>query len=113
MRGREAFPAPAPGLPYAEQLAEFDGGSPNGTWSLYISDDVEQGAGSLAGWSLDITSAVADTTPPVTTITSAPAAVSNDTSTNFGFTANEPATFQCAVDSATVIEDFAWTAARR
>ncbi len=44
--------------------------------------------------------------PPVTTITSAPAAVSNDTTPRFEFTANEPATFLCGVDTATVIEPF-------
>jgi subtilisin-like proprotein convertase family protein len=104
--GDETFPLPAPGQPYAERLDELDGSSPNGTWSLYVLDDVDLDSGSIASWSLNITSAAPDTTPPVTTITSAPDAVSTDHTPRFEFTADEPATFQCAVDSATVVENW-------
>ncbi len=50
-----SLPAPAPAAPYASTLAAFDGTAPNGTWSLYIIDDYGDAAGSLDGWSLDIT----------------------------------------------------------
>ena len=40
-----------------------------------------------------------DTTPPNTTITSHPASASNSTSASFDFSANEPATFACSLDS--------------
>ena len=36
-------------------LGAFNGTAPNGTWSLYIIDDYGDAAGSLDGWSLDIT----------------------------------------------------------
>ena len=42
-----------------------------------------------------------DATPPDTTITSTPTAVTNATSASFGFTATEsPATFECSLDAA-------------
>ena len=50
------FPAPAPSGAYSTNLAAFNGGNPNGTWSLFILDDTSPGAGSIAnGWSLAIT----------------------------------------------------------
>lgn len=53
-----AFPAPAP--PSAgTDLGVFEGTDPNGVWSLYVVDGWGSDAGSLAGWSLDITSGVA------------------------------------------------------
>jgi len=50
------FPAPAPAGTYSNSLAAFNGGNPNGTWSLFVLDDTSPGAGSIAnGWSLAIT----------------------------------------------------------
>jgi chitodextrinase len=50
---------------------------------------------------LDVEDAAAsDATPPETTITSGPSGTSNSTSATFEFTANEPATFQCSLDTA-------------
>jgi subtilisin-like proprotein convertase family protein len=53
---------PAPGGPYAVTLEVFNGTDPNGTWSLYIIDDVGADVGSAGGWSLEIT-ALASGTP--------------------------------------------------
>jgi large repetitive protein len=49
------FPSPAPSMPYGEDLSVFDGTNPNGTWSLYVTDDTFTDIGSISGgWSLDI-----------------------------------------------------------
>jgi subtilisin-like proprotein convertase family protein len=50
------FPAPAPALSENVALSTFDGINPNGAWQLFIVDDGQGDAGSLAdGWSLQIT----------------------------------------------------------
>ncbi|HEX8465174.1 MAG TPA: hypothetical protein VF627_11205, partial [Abditibacterium sp.] len=61
----DPFPAPAPAGPYGAVLSNFDGTSANGTWNLYVVDDVAQfDTGRYAGgWSLSIT-AVSDPTGP-------------------------------------------------
>jgi hypothetical protein len=54
----DIFPAPAPAGPYPDPqlLSVFNGVNPNGTWSLYVVDDVGIDAGSIAqGWELSIT----------------------------------------------------------
>jgi large repetitive protein len=53
------FPSPAPAGPYGTQLSVFDGTDPNGTWSLYVINNVsESTSGQIAnGWSLEITAA--------------------------------------------------------
>jgi subtilisin-like proprotein convertase family protein len=48
--------APAPAGPYSTALVTFNGFDPNGTWSLYVYDDLVVFGGSIAGgWSLDVT----------------------------------------------------------
>lgn len=55
----DAFPAPAPGGAFGAALSDFNVTNPNGTWSLFINDDVGGDSGSLAGgWSIAITTAV-------------------------------------------------------
>jgi Ca2+-binding RTX toxin-like protein len=44
-----------PAGPYSASLAQFDGGVANGTWSLYVLDDSEGDIGSIASWSLTLT----------------------------------------------------------
>jgi uncharacterized repeat protein (TIGR01451 family) len=48
------LPHPAPPAPYASILANLNGWSPNGTWSLYTLDD-EGDSGLLTGWGLTLT----------------------------------------------------------
>ena len=50
----DPFPAPAPAPSGSVALSTFDGGTPNGTWSLYVVDDAAVDVGSIAGWSLTI-----------------------------------------------------------
>ncbi|HET9648625.1 MAG TPA: Ig-like domain-containing protein, partial [Microlunatus sp.] len=53
----DPFDAPAPTLSGASALATFNGGSANGTWSLWVMDDASGDAGSIAGgWCLTVTS---------------------------------------------------------
>lgn len=51
----EVFTPPAPGAPYGTALSAFNGANPNGTWSLYVMDDDGLDQGTIAGWSLSIT----------------------------------------------------------
>lgn len=55
----DVFAAPAPGPPYDSVLAAFNGTNPNGTWSLFVTDDVGADSGSIAGgWSMSIITSV-------------------------------------------------------
>ena len=50
-----AFP-PAPAWPYGSALSVFNGTDPNGTWRLFVVDDVAGDIGTIVGgWSLDLT----------------------------------------------------------
>ena len=51
----DPFPAPAPTPSGNVNLSTFDGGSPNGTWSLYVVDDAERRLRHNTSWSLSIT----------------------------------------------------------
>lgn len=56
----DQFPAPAPAGPYPDPqlLSVFNGVNPNGTWNLFVVDDVATDIGSIAGgWSITITTA--------------------------------------------------------
>ncbi len=52
-----SMPPPAPAAPYGTTLSAFDATNPNGTWKLYVVDQVEGDSGDIEGWSLDITTA--------------------------------------------------------
>ncbi|HET9647799.1 MAG TPA: Ig-like domain repeat protein, partial [Microlunatus sp.] len=60
----DTFPAPAPTPSSATTLATFNGSSANGTWTLWVVDDVQgSDSGSIAGgWCLTVTSLKATTT---------------------------------------------------
>lgn len=48
-------PAPAPAGPYGSTLNVYNGLSANGSWNLFVFDDLVSQAGSISGgWSLDI-----------------------------------------------------------
>lgn len=52
----DLLPAPAPAAPWGNTLAAFNGSNPNGTWSLYIVDDLTIFSGGISrGWQLAIT----------------------------------------------------------
>ncbi len=61
----DTFPAPAPAPPYSNPFPSgtssfsiFNGADPNGTWSLYITDDAGGKSGSVAGgWTINVTTA--------------------------------------------------------
>jgi hypothetical protein len=54
--GADAYGAPAPGSGYGSALSVFNSLTPNGTWNLFIVDDVAIDGGSISGgWTLDIT----------------------------------------------------------
>ncbi len=66
----DSFPPPAPFASLNSALSIFNGTNPNGTWSLYIVDDISAGSGNLAGgWELAITTddCVAPTSTPTPT----------------------------------------------
>lgn len=51
----DPFAAPAPDPSGAgSALSVFNDGNPNGTWQLFVVDDLAGGAGSLSGWRLDV-----------------------------------------------------------
>ena len=65
----DPMPAPAPTPTSATTMASLNGGSPNGTWSLWVVDDATGDSGQIAnGWCVTITSQ----SPTTTSVTAAP-----------------------------------------
>jgi len=66
----DSFPAPAPNPPFASSMEAFFSADPNGVWSLYVYDHLDDDEGDITGgWRLSIET---DATAPVTTATVAP-----------------------------------------
>ncbi|MFN2608074.1 MAG: Ig-like domain repeat protein [Acidimicrobiales bacterium] len=86
----DTFPSPAPAPSSNTTLASTFGGiNPNGTWSLYVVDDVcDPDVQSIGGWSLNITTATAAATS--TSVTASP---------NPAFTGTPGVTFTATVTS--------------
>lgn len=69
------YPAPAPAPPYGSALAAFNGTNPNGTWSLFVTDDRGTASGSIAdGWSLHVETDVQAASPTPSAPGAAPTA---------------------------------------
>lgn len=52
----DVFPAPAPAVVYANTLPGYNDTDPNGTWSLFVRDDLSGDLGNInGGWALNIT----------------------------------------------------------
>jgi subtilisin-like proprotein convertase family protein len=48
-----SFPSPAPSGPYGVTFSAYNGGSPNGNWSLYLQDACAGGSGAITGgWAM-------------------------------------------------------------
>jgi hypothetical protein len=99
----DTFPAPAPVGPHGSTLSVFNGTAPNGTWNLFVVDDVGGDVGSISGgWALDITVALPTITsfnpttgPPGTTVAITGTGFTGATSVTFAgalaaFTADSP-----------------------
>jgi len=54
----DAFAAPAPAPDGHVALNTFGGRDPNGTWQVWVMDDVGGDEGTIAGWALEITAEV-------------------------------------------------------
>lgn len=85
----DPFAAPAPVATSANSvLGVFDETNPNGTWSLFVVDDVGGAVGDFSGgWSLQITTVDAPAAPVI----SAPVTNSTDNDGNFILTGSAPA----------------------
>jgi hypothetical protein len=69
----ETFVSPAPSGPYGTNLAAFIGTNPEGTWRLFVVDDLNVlGGGVASGWSLVMTTTTPDFVPVSGTLTFSP-----------------------------------------
>jgi uncharacterized delta-60 repeat protein/uncharacterized repeat protein (TIGR01451 family) len=64
----DQFSSPGPTAPFATAMSVFNGTNPNGTWSLWITDDRGVDSGVIsAGWRLNIET-IGGSTPPALTV---------------------------------------------
>jgi subtilisin-like proprotein convertase family protein len=110
--GADTFPPPAPAPSGSVPLSVFNGTSPNGTWNLYVADDLSGDWGEFAGgWSLAITTTAP---PPELSIDDVSMSEGNTGTTQFTFTVTKSGTdaaasveFDTANDTATAPGDYA------
>jgi subtilisin-like proprotein convertase family protein len=96
----DAFPAPAPGgAPSGTDLATFDAGNPNGTWSLYVTDDTSGDAGSIGSWTLDFPVPAFSVSPTSASFTATPVGESSASQT---LTVTNTGSATLAITSATL-----------
>ncbi len=89
----ESLPAPAPPGPYSHSLSTFAGTRADGTWRLYINDDLYGGGGYTNNFTLHLQIA------PETTLTEHPRAVTTSRKPRFAFTSQiAGSTFECRLD---------------
>lgn len=99
----DTFNAPAPAGPYGAQLSELNGTPANGTWSLYVVDDITADGGYIKAVSV----IVKTDAKPNTTILTKPASTTRNRSARFTFTSNKGLVrYQCKIDAK------AWQACR-
>lgn len=89
----DTFPAPGPVGPFGTLLSAFNGTNPNGTWSLFATDDAAVDDGSIqGGWTINITTAepvcatICEGPAPCTLTITCPTGVTGVTSTTGGTT---------------------------
>ena len=84
----DTFPDPAPPPSGTSDLSVFDGSDANGTWSLYVVDDLITDAGTIAsGWSLSIRTTGSGGCPTGTAVATAAQPTATSVSTAVGATA--------------------------
>lgn len=95
----QPMPAPAPVGPYAGTLSRFDGIDPNGTWSLYLSDD-GAGAYGFLGEDPRLVLRLTDVTAPDTVLVGKKPGNTTKKKAKIRFTSTEAgSTFRCKVDA--------------
>lgn len=52
--GVDAFPSPAPSGVHGANMADFNGGAPNGLWELYLRDDGGRRFSALGSWHVEV-----------------------------------------------------------
>jgi hypothetical protein len=69
----DTFAGPAPAAPYGSSLDDFVGTNPNGTWQLFVVDDLTGDLGNMnGGWELAIETVSPATSTPTPTQTPTP-----------------------------------------
>ena len=116
----DTFPAPAPTPSTATQLAIFNGTNPNGTWQLFVVDDLSGDSGNIAGgWCVEISTETPVQPPninvsPLSLAATQPANTTTQQTLNIGNTGQanlnwaiveEPAAVLAAVDHGAAMKE--------